>query len=178
MSNQRPSFAKREREMKLKDKARAKAERRAARKAEPRAGSGPEIADTNERYDTVLTQAGIAHVFRTYPGGHQLSLWESQAPRYTAHPVISDGKRIQPRFSFPDTDSGRAAAAVLEATFAYGSASSTPVLSTEPSSAMTISSGTSLCSNKAWRVSGNTFASLYAATITARLTLGPWFSGA
>jgi hypothetical protein len=33
MSNQRPSFAKREREMKLKDKARAKAERRAARKA-------------------------------------------------------------------------------------------------------------------------------------------------
>jgi hypothetical protein len=34
MSNRRPSFAKRDREMKLKDKARAKAERRAARKAE------------------------------------------------------------------------------------------------------------------------------------------------
>jgi hypothetical protein len=33
MSNQRPSFAKRDREMKLKDKARAKAERRAARRA-------------------------------------------------------------------------------------------------------------------------------------------------
>ena len=33
MSTQRPSFAKRDREMKLKDKARAKAERRAAKKA-------------------------------------------------------------------------------------------------------------------------------------------------
>lgn len=44
MSSQRPSFAKRDREMKLKDKARAKAERRAARKAEPRTGHGPPIA--------------------------------------------------------------------------------------------------------------------------------------
>jgi hypothetical protein len=33
MSNQRPSFAKRDREMRLKDKARAKAERRAAKRA-------------------------------------------------------------------------------------------------------------------------------------------------
>jgi hypothetical protein len=45
MSSQRPSFAKRDREMKLKDKAKAKAERRAARKAEPRNGpGGPPIA--------------------------------------------------------------------------------------------------------------------------------------
>jgi hypothetical protein len=44
MSNQRPSFAKRDREMKLKDKARAKAERRAARRAEVRVGHGPPIA--------------------------------------------------------------------------------------------------------------------------------------
>jgi hypothetical protein len=43
MSNQRPSFAKREREMKLKDKARAKAERRAARRAS-RTGGGPPVA--------------------------------------------------------------------------------------------------------------------------------------
>lgn len=42
--NGRPSFAKREREMKLKDRARAKAERRAARRAEPRSDSGPPIA--------------------------------------------------------------------------------------------------------------------------------------
>ena len=47
MSSQRPSFAKRDREMKLKDKARAKAERRAARKAEPRTGHGPPIAAEN-----------------------------------------------------------------------------------------------------------------------------------
>ena len=33
MSNQRPSFAKRDREMRLKDKARAKSERRAAKRA-------------------------------------------------------------------------------------------------------------------------------------------------
>jgi hypothetical protein len=48
MSNQRPSFAKREREMKLKDKARAKAERRAARRAEARTGQGPPIATEEE----------------------------------------------------------------------------------------------------------------------------------
>lgn len=39
MSNQRPSFAKRDREMKLKDKARAKAERRAAKRAAKTDGS-------------------------------------------------------------------------------------------------------------------------------------------
>ena len=43
MATQRPAFAKRDREMKLKDKARAKAERRAARKAAPRTGHGPPI---------------------------------------------------------------------------------------------------------------------------------------
>ena len=48
MSSQRPSFAKREREMKLKDKARAKAERRAARKAEVRTTKGPPIATQDE----------------------------------------------------------------------------------------------------------------------------------
>lgn len=47
MSSQRPSFAKRDREMRLKDKARQKAERRAARKAEPRTGHGPPIATEN-----------------------------------------------------------------------------------------------------------------------------------
>lgn len=44
MSNQRPSFAKRDREMKLKDKAKAKAERREARKSNPGAAKGPPIA--------------------------------------------------------------------------------------------------------------------------------------
>lgn len=44
MSSQRPSFAKRDREAKLKDKARAKAERREARKNDPRATKGPPIA--------------------------------------------------------------------------------------------------------------------------------------
>jgi len=48
MSNQRPSFAKRDREMRLKDKARAKAERRAAKKAaklaEKTAPAGDDVA--------------------------------------------------------------------------------------------------------------------------------------
>jgi hypothetical protein len=44
MSNQRPSFAKRDREMRLKDKARAKAERRAAKRAGPGA---PQDAPAN-----------------------------------------------------------------------------------------------------------------------------------
>lgn len=44
MSSQRPSFAKRDREAKLKDKARAKAERRENRKSDPRAAKGPPIA--------------------------------------------------------------------------------------------------------------------------------------
>jgi hypothetical protein len=43
MATQRPAFAKRDREMKLKDKARAKAEKRAARRASPRPGHGPPI---------------------------------------------------------------------------------------------------------------------------------------
>ena len=63
MSSQRPSFAKRDREMKLKDRARAKAERRAARKAQPRTGNGPPIAeleppDTGGTTDQVASDGG------------------------------------------------------------------------------------------------------------------------
>jgi len=44
MANQRGTFAKRNREMKLKDRAREKAERRNERRADPREQKGPEIA--------------------------------------------------------------------------------------------------------------------------------------
>ncbi len=44
MANQRGTFAKRNREMKLKDRAKEKAERRAARKADTSATKGPQIA--------------------------------------------------------------------------------------------------------------------------------------
>lgn len=44
MSNQRGTFAKRQREMELKDKARAKEQRRAAKRAEQRTIKGPQIA--------------------------------------------------------------------------------------------------------------------------------------
>lgn len=49
MSSQRPSFAKRDRETRLKDRARQKAERRAQRKSQPRDGAGgPPIATAEE----------------------------------------------------------------------------------------------------------------------------------
>jgi hypothetical protein len=44
MANQRGTFAKRNREMKLKDRAKEKAERRAARKADTGTTKGPQIA--------------------------------------------------------------------------------------------------------------------------------------
>lgn len=44
MANQRGTFAKRNREMKLKDRAREKAERRAARKQDTGSTKGPQIA--------------------------------------------------------------------------------------------------------------------------------------
>ena len=36
----------------------------------------------NLQFDGELTQNGIKHVFRTYPGGHSASLWHSQAPHW------------------------------------------------------------------------------------------------
>lgn len=44
MANQRGTFAKRQREMELKDKARAKEARRVAKRGEQRTTKGPEIA--------------------------------------------------------------------------------------------------------------------------------------
>ncbi len=34
----------------------------------------------NEAFDKALRETGVAHVFRTYPGGHSATLWASQAP--------------------------------------------------------------------------------------------------
>lgn len=44
MSNRKATFAKRQRETELKDHARAKEERRSARRSQPRVAKGPEIA--------------------------------------------------------------------------------------------------------------------------------------
>jgi hypothetical protein len=44
MSNRKATFAKRQRETELKDHARAKEERRSARRSQPRVSKGPEIA--------------------------------------------------------------------------------------------------------------------------------------
>ncbi|HET6869053.1 MAG TPA: alpha/beta hydrolase-fold protein [Solirubrobacteraceae bacterium] len=36
----------------------------------------------NEAFDKALRKAGVAHVFRTYPGGHSAALWSSEAPNW------------------------------------------------------------------------------------------------
>lgn len=38
----------------------------------------------NKLYDAELTNAGVTHSFRIYPGGHSGSLWQSHAPRWLA----------------------------------------------------------------------------------------------
>jgi putative tributyrin esterase len=40
------------------------------------------FAAENVQLHRELTQAGVWHTFRLYNGGHQLSLWESEAPRW------------------------------------------------------------------------------------------------
>lgn len=55
MSNQRGTFAKRKRETDLKDKARQKEERRAAKRGEVRVTKGPEIAWDQAVYPTTST---------------------------------------------------------------------------------------------------------------------------
>jgi len=55
MSNRRDTFAKRQRETELKERARMKRERRIAKRNEPRAGKGPPIA-----WDEAVGVAGAA----------------------------------------------------------------------------------------------------------------------
>lgn len=50
MSPQKPSFLKRDRERKLQDRAKQKAERREARKNNPNAGHGPPIGTDDNTY--------------------------------------------------------------------------------------------------------------------------------
>ncbi len=40
------------------------------------------FADTNQAFDASLRRTGIAHVFRTYPGGHSATLWRNEAPAW------------------------------------------------------------------------------------------------
>jgi enterochelin esterase-like enzyme len=36
----------------------------------------------NRMFDATLAQHGVPHVFRTYPGGHELALWQAEAPAW------------------------------------------------------------------------------------------------
>lgn len=54
--------------------------------------------DMNQAFDAALRRHHIAHVFRTYPGGHSAALWQAQAPAwlsmaltYLATGHVSDG---------------------------------------------------------------------------------------
>lgn len=79
MSNQRPSFAKRNREMKLKDKARAKAERRAARRAGAMEATTVLVA-TDREADAVGTIPSPSETeVATPPGGSVLGTELPQA---------------------------------------------------------------------------------------------------
>ncbi len=40
------------------------------------------FADTNQAFDASLRTARVAHVFRTYPGGHSATLWQNEAPAW------------------------------------------------------------------------------------------------
>lgn len=45
-----------------------------------RSDSYPQFITENEEFNQELSAAGIAHVFRLYPGGHSQTLWASEAP--------------------------------------------------------------------------------------------------
>jgi len=47
-----------------------------------RADTTGSFVSENEQLNRELTTAKIAHVFRLYPGGHQQSLWSSEAPTW------------------------------------------------------------------------------------------------
>jgi enterochelin esterase-like enzyme len=54
--------------------------------------------DMNEAFDGALRHSRIAHVFRTYAGGHSVSLWRSQAPGWLAMGLtyLSTGRTVLP----------------------------------------------------------------------------------
>lgn len=66
MTNRRGSFAKRQREADLKERARAKQDRRNAKKGETRTGKGPEIADLAE-VQAIVSSGGTVPVMAPPP---------------------------------------------------------------------------------------------------------------
>jgi putative tributyrin esterase len=52
----------------------------------------------NRQYDAALRRAGISHIFRTYQGGHSLTLWRSQAPRWLSWAIdyLAAGRARRP----------------------------------------------------------------------------------
>jgi hypothetical protein len=65
MANQRGTFAKRQREMELKDRAKQKEARRAARDAVPRDTKGPEIAWDQQVHAVVTPDAPTTSIVPT-----------------------------------------------------------------------------------------------------------------
>jgi hypothetical protein len=61
MANQQATFSKRRREQELQERARAKQERRAARRNGPRTASGPQIAWDEAVMPGTDTPAAVAH---------------------------------------------------------------------------------------------------------------------
>jgi enterochelin esterase-like enzyme len=51
----------------------------------------------NEAFDKALRRAGVPHLFRTYPGGHSVALWSSEAPTWLGMALgYLDAHRLSP----------------------------------------------------------------------------------
>lgn len=93
MSNQRGTFAKRSREMKLKESARVKADRRLARKTEKRDTKGPPIA-----WDEAGGTENAAMADDTADAGATNESGDGMAP------AVPSGPRAAPSFDTSDVD--------------------------------------------------------------------------
>jgi enterochelin esterase-like enzyme len=53
--------------------------------------------DMNDAFDASLSHSGIPHVFRTYAGGHSVSLWRAQAPGWLTMGLtyLSTGRTVR-----------------------------------------------------------------------------------
>jgi enterochelin esterase-like enzyme len=60
--------------------------------------SDDRFAADNRSFDRALDTGHIAHVFRTYPGGHSAALWESQAPAWLGMALVylASGRLVAP----------------------------------------------------------------------------------
>lgn len=54
------------------------------------------FADTNEQFDRTLAGGDVAHIYRSYPGGHSAALWRGEAPAWLSMALtyLSTGRTV------------------------------------------------------------------------------------